>query len=296
MLEKMIRTQTTQKEKQLDDWMQRHDAAHPFPSETVELTPDLVYAPEKYAKIDVFRPRADFPQPLPVIVDLHGGGFLLGRKEANRLYCADLAAQGFLVYCPEYPLAPEHNLFEILQALSRALDAAAARIPGDGGDLNRVFLCGDSAGAWLCVYLAAMQRSAALSQAAGVVPSSLPVRALGLVSGMFYTTKLDQIGLFLPPMLYGKDWRRHPFRPYMNPEHPEIVSHLPPAMLLTARGDFLRRYSQQYAKALQKSGADCRLIDLDGERELPHAFAALLPEAPESRQVTKDMISFFMAQ
>ena len=38
------------------------------------------------------------------------------------------------------------------------------------------------------------------------------------------------------------------------------------------------------------------LIDLDGERELPHAFAALLPEAPESRQVTKDMISFFMAQ
>ena len=94
-------------------------------------------------------------------------------------------------------------------------------------------------------------------------------------------------------MLYGKDWRRHPFRPYMNPEHPEIVSHLPPAMLLSARGDFLRRYSQQYAKALQKSGADCRLIDLDGERELPHAFAALLPEAPESRQVTKDMISFF---
>ena len=122
------------------------------------------------------------------------------------------------------------------------------------------------------------------------------VDALGLVSGMFYTTKLDQIGLFLPPMLYGKDWRRHPFRPYMNPEHPEIVSHLPPAMLLTARGDFLRRYSQQYAKALQNSGADCRLIDLDGERELPHAFAALLPEAPESRQVTKDMISFFLAQ
>lgn len=160
MLEKMIRTQTAQKEKQLDEWMQRHDAAHPFPSETVELTPDLAYAPENYAKIDVFRPKADFPQSLPVIVDLHGGGFLLGRKEANRLYCADLAAQGFLVYCPEYPLAPEHNLFEILQALSRALDAAAARIPGDGGDLNRVFLCGDSAGAWLCVYLAAMQRSA----------------------------------------------------------------------------------------------------------------------------------------
>ena len=137
MLEKMIRTQTAQKEKQLDEWMQRHDAAHPFPSETVELTPDLVYAPEKYAKIDVFRPRADFPQSLPVIVDLHGGGFLLGRKEANRLYCADLAAQGFLVYCPEYPLAPEHNLFEILQACKpRGGDGTGAAdfFSGDGDD------------------------------------------------------------------------------------------------------------------------------------------------------------------
>ena len=57
MLEKMIRTQTAQKEKQLDDWMQRHDAAHPFPSETVELTPDLVYAPEKYAPGRTFRSR-----------------------------------------------------------------------------------------------------------------------------------------------------------------------------------------------------------------------------------------------
>ena len=296
MLEKMIRTQTAQKERQLDEWMQRHDAAHPFPSETVELVTDLTYSPEKYAKMDIFRPKAAFPQPLPVIVDLHGGGFLLGRKEANRLYCADLAAQGFLVYCPEYPLAPEHNLFEILQALSRALDAIAARLPADGGDLSRVFLCGDSAGAWLCVYLAAMQCSTALSQAVGVVPSSLSIRALGLVSGMFYTTKLDQIGLFLPPMIYGKGWRRHPFRPYTNPEHSEIAAHLPPAMLITARGGFLRKYSQQYAKALQKSGANCRLIDLDGERELPHVFAAMLPEAPESRQVTKDMLSFFMAQ
>lgn len=55
MLEKMIRTQTAQKERQLNEWMQRHDAAHPFPSETVELTPDLVYAPEKYANLSMRR-------------------------------------------------------------------------------------------------------------------------------------------------------------------------------------------------------------------------------------------------
>ena len=102
-------------------------------------------------------------RPLPVIVDLHGGGFLLGRKEVNRPLLRRPCLTGFSGLLPGIPSAPERNLFEILQALSRALDAAAARIPGDGGDLNRVFLCGDSAGAWLCVYLAAMQRSAALA-------------------------------------------------------------------------------------------------------------------------------------
>ena len=242
--------------------------------------------------MDVFRPK-DAEGVLPVLVDLHGGGFLLGKKEVNRLFCADMAERGFLVFCPEYPLAPEADLFAILRNLTESLNDIAEKLPEYGGDPERFFLCGDSAGAWLCVYLAALQNSPALREAAGVAGSRLPIRAIGLQSGMFYTTKRDKIGLFLPPSIYGKGWKSHPFRPYMDPEDPEILRALPPCFLTTSAGDFLRGYSRQFAAALKMAGVD---HEFQGflTKSLPHAFAAMLPEREECRQVNDAMAAWFL--
>ena len=242
--------------------------------------------------MDVFRPK-DAKGVLPVLVDLHGGGFLLGKKEVNRLFCADMAERGFLVFCPEYPLAPEADLFAILRSLTASLDDIAEELPEYGGDPEHFFLCGDSAGAWLCVYLAALRNSPALREAAGVAGSRLPIRAIGLQSGMFYTTKRDKIGLFLPPSIYGKDWKSHPFRPYMDPEDPEILRALPPCFLTTSAGDFLRGYSRQFAAALKRAGADHAFQGFL-TKSLPHAFAAMLPEREECRQVNDAMAAWFL--
>lgn len=228
-----------------------------------------------------------------MLVDLHGGGFLLGKKEVNRLFCADMAKRGFLVFCPEYPLAPEADLFAILRSLTASLDDIARKLPEYGGDPERFFLCGDSAGAWLCVYLAVLQNSPALREAAGVAESRLPIRAIGLQSGMFYTTKRDKIGFFLPSSIYGKDWKNHPFRPYMDPEHPEILRALPPCFLTTSAGDFLRGYSRQFSAALKRAGVD-HVFQGFLAKSLPHAFAAMLPEREECRQVNDAMAAWFL--
>ena len=48
--------------------------------------------------------------------------------------------------------------------------------------------------------------------------------SLGLISDMFYTRRFDQIGLFLPKTLYGRNYKKTPFLPFTNPEHPEITT------------------------------------------------------------------------
>ena len=83
-------------------------------------------------------------------------------------------------------------------------------------------MTGTSAGASLCVYLAAMLKSPELAKAFQVVPNDLKIRALGLASGMYYTTKPDSIGIFLPSYIYGKHWKKSSFYPYINPENKEI--------------------------------------------------------------------------
>lgn len=69
-------------------------------------------------------------------------------------------------------------------------------------------MTGTSAGASLCVYLAAMLKSPELAKAFQVVPNDLKIRALGLASGMYYTTKPDSIGIFLPPIFTGNTGKR----------------------------------------------------------------------------------------
>ena len=106
MLEKMIRSQTVKQEQQLESFLARHDAANPFP-EDVLLTADADYMGDGRPchRMDIFRPRKA-KEALPVLVNIHGGGFLLGKKEVNRLFCADMCRRGFVVFCLEYPLVP----------------------------------------------------------------------------------------------------------------------------------------------------------------------------------------------
>lgn len=120
------------------------------------------------------------------------------------------------------------------------------------------------------------------------------MQALGLLSGMFYTHRRDKIGLLLTSSFYGKDWRRRPFRPYMDPEHPAVAGVLPPCFLVTSDGDYLQRYTLDFAAALRRAGVECALQNYAGDKRLTHAFAALEPDWPESRDAMERMREFLL--
>ena len=65
----------------------------------------------------VYWPAA--PQtPLPVIVSVHGGGYVYGSKEVYQYYCMSLAGQGFAVINFNYRLAPGARFPAQLAALN----------------------------------------------------------------------------------------------------------------------------------------------------------------------------------
>ena len=79
MFEKMVRTQTAKQERTLEEWLRRHDSENPFPAD-VSLTKNIDYLGDGKAchRMDLYRP-ANCAQPLPVLINIHGGGFLLGK-------------------------------------------------------------------------------------------------------------------------------------------------------------------------------------------------------------------------
>lgn len=264
-----------------------------FP-EDVRCTENIAYMDDGDAAhhLDLYRPENADGQTLPVIINVHGGGLLLGNKEFNKYFCALLCKKGFLVYSIEYRLIPDCLIFDQFRDVFRAMDYVKGHAEADGGDLDHVYMVGDSGGACLITYVNAMQNDIHIARAAGVKPSDLHVNALGLISGMFYTSKFDKIGMFLPKFLYGKDYKKRAFAPYVNPENPRVIHALAPTWLVTSHNDYLRRYTIRFEKALERAGKEHELVDFPKNKQLTHAFSVFEPFLPESKETINLLVQY----
>lgn len=232
---------------------------------------------------------------LPVMINIHGGGLLIGNKEFNRPFCERIARKGFLVFSLEYQLVPDCMIFDQFQDVFLAFDYIREHLGRYHGDPNRICASADSGGACLLTYVSAMQNNQKIAEAASVTASPLKPRAVGLISGMFYTTRKDKIGLFLSPYLYGKHYKKGAFAPYVNPEHEDIVSSLPPCFLTTSHDDYLQSYTVSFVKALSRYEIPHKLLNLPSDRRLTHAFSVFDPSLPESEALISDMLQFLLS-
>jgi acetyl esterase len=96
---------------------------------------------------------------LPVIYDIHGGGFILGTAEFDHGTNVTLARElGAAVFSVEYRLAPEHPYPAGLEDAYAGLVHVARNAAGLGVDPARIALFGQSAGSGLAAGLALLAR------------------------------------------------------------------------------------------------------------------------------------------
>ena len=266
----------------------RSEADHRIPEDVQEYL-DVPYqgAGGVPLAVDIFRAKRPEPRPLPVVIMIHGGGLVVGTRKMSRTFCENLAEQGFLVFAPEYRRMTETDVFQEMEDVLSAFTFVSGK-----RDPDRVVVVSESAGSYLSVYAVAAIGSATLRMVFGLPPVALRVRALACFSGFFYTTRKDVVGLTYGRNLYG-DRRKDPsFIRYMDPECPEVMEHLPPVFLVGSEADFLRNYTKRYAAALREAGHPCTLIYYEDNRELTHAFPALKPGIPESKDVLDKLVKW----
>jgi acetyl esterase/lipase len=151
-------------------------------TETPRLPIEVRDAPP--ASVDVYAPTVRPREAMPMVLWVHGGGFISGTSENVHDFAVLLAQQGFVVASLDYALAPAaHHPVPVRQgaAALRDLVASAARF---GGDPSSVFVGGDSAGAQIAGELAAVQTNRALAGAIGLGPA-VPVRGAILYCGLY---------------------------------------------------------------------------------------------------------------
>jgi acetyl esterase/lipase len=108
----------------------------------------------KRQRLDVYQPREP-GSGRPVLLQIHGGGWVIGNKEEQGLpLMTHLSARGWVCVAPNYPLSPRATWPEHLIAVKRALAWIRENIAEYGGDPSYVVVTGGSAGGHLAAMIA----------------------------------------------------------------------------------------------------------------------------------------------
>ncbi|MFD0689467.1 alpha/beta hydrolase [Actinomadura fibrosa] len=249
-----------------------------FPIDRRELPEvrDLtVRGPGGPVPVRLYRPAPPGEGPLPALVYLHGGGWVLGGVDNVDAACRELAAgAGCAVLNVGYRLAPEHP-FPAAVDDAWAVVASVARDPGRYGALpGAVAVGGDSAGGNLAAAVALLARDRGLPLAHQLLVYPVTDTAKDTPSwrayGSGYGLDADTLARFMDLYRGGAD----PSDPRLAPLRAPDLAGAAPATVITAEYDILRDEGEEYARRLAAAGVPVELRRYDG---VVHSFF-LLPE------------------
>lgn len=123
------------------------------PSSTYSAKTGISYGLNARHKLDIYRP-VNVPASAPVVVFFYGGNWDSGDR-ADYLFAGEaLAAKGYVAVVPDYRLYPEVRFPDFLADSALAVRWVFEHIAEFGGEPQRVFLMGHSAGAYNAAMLA----------------------------------------------------------------------------------------------------------------------------------------------
>lgn len=252
------------------------DAGLVVPTDIVRFD-DIVYGQDtKWQSLDVYRPKAEEGKKLPVIVSVHGGGWVYGDKERYQYYCMDLAERGFAVVNFTYRLAPEHKYPSPLEDTNLVFEWILQNAEKYGFDTKHIFAVGDSAGAHtLSLYSAICTNERYAAEYSFNVPEGFVPTAIALNCGK-YEMSLEGNFTDEQTKLLMADYLPEQGSP-KELELINVIKHVtkdyPPTFVMTATGDFLKDQAPVMAAKLSDCNVPfiCRLYG-DSDHKLAHVF------------------------
>ncbi|NEG54909.1 alpha/beta hydrolase [Bifidobacterium platyrrhinorum] len=287
--------------------------------EGVDVFADVPYLPDgdgataqgKAHCLDVYLPHDALLRggtSLPVIVDIHGGGFVYGYKDLNRNFGTHLAARGFAVFSLGYRLAPTADFRDQLADIMHGLAWLERHLADYPVDPDTIVIAGDSAGATLGEYATAILNGPELAKAFGFGPGTdVLVPAITPAAAVFFSGLFDVDGIvhhegdvsilpYLDAMggtFFDTTVERVPAE-LLSARGLAASGLLPPVFLTTSSDDFLEHESLFFAGHLRSNGVVCEIHDVVPPKGLTlgHVFPVGQTWLPESEALLDGIREF----
>lgn len=212
----------------------------------------------------------------PVLIYIHGGGWVSGIRRLRRYYCYEYADRGFFVMNTGYDLAPQKAFPHQLRQLFKAFDFLCENAEKYNLDTERVVLAGESAGAYYISYLSCIMNSDYLQNKLGIEfknREKFNVRSVLLLNGAYDIRNLAVLktvniktfirsytGLDPKEVLEKKDTEEVALLSPID----FIDSSFPPAMVVQGASDVYGSESRNIIKIFSERGVDFDTVTAEG--------------------------------
>ena len=242
--------------------------------------------PGQNLTVDIHRPQVE--GPFPVLMYLHGGGWIMGSPKTHRRLGFRFAEAGYLVFNVHYRLAPEAPFPAAYDDSVRALRWVCDNAHTYRGDVARMAVGGDSAGGNLTAALAGhlSDTEAALIKSILLIYPALDFSSMnseqGVIPGSDSNLVDMMVGSYIghDPDILVKDSR-------VSPIH--VAGKLPQAHILCGTADELIDDCKKLDQLLEAAGVPHETAFYD---DMPHGFTQMEEFFPEARESIDRMITF----
>src|SRR5258706_9353126 len=238
----------------LDEAQSGRVRKHPVDIEDLTITD----GPSVQLALRILRPQ-NARTPLPVIVYIHGAGWVFGSMQTHDRLVRELAVgAGAAVVFPVYRLCPEVSYPTALEECYMAAQWVARCGQEHGLDAGRLAVTGDSVGGNIATVITLLSRER------GGPDIRLQLLFYPVTHSAFDTASYHQFaeGYHLQRdamMWFWEQYTRHPDERNEITASPlrasvEQLQGLPPALIITAEADVLRAEGEAYANKLREAG------------------------------------------
>ena len=252
--------------------------------------PDSVAAEMLSPMMRLYRPKGG--RDLPLLIYLHGGGWVIGSLASCSAFCGAVAAKGYAVLALDYALAPEHPFPAALNDVCAAFRAVVSDPARFGANPARVSIGGDSSGGNLALAAALVLQKKNLKPHALVLYYPFTeARAVNSASWRTFASGCGMDAAFMDVCLVAYLNGHDSMDPLVSPAFAtdEQLRRLPPVHILGADRDVLRDQGLRFARRLEGLGHPVRAEVLPGSTHLfvtvkgqPAAFARAVAFATEA--------------
>lgn len=243
--------------------------------EDIKRRDNITYGVDKMNVLDVYRPKGAKGK-LPVIVSVHGGGWIYGDKELYQHYCMSLAQRGFAVVNFTYRLSPEHKFPAQLKDTVKVFKWVLAHANEYEFDANHIFAVGDSAGGHiLSLFCAMCANSEYAAKYSFKMPEGFMPKAIALNCGVYDLQFQNQEAgstmtlmkkCILPQKGTAEELYEISTINYITPQ-------FPPCYIMTANEDFLKEQPNGLMQKLDEAGVPyVYKLYGDEDNRLGHVF------------------------